>query len=75
MAPPEEAKRLKERVANLSNAICKFHEWLGYRSYFLRVEVPAHWRLLAVAVNYTAKDRHGVVDRGVTTAGTGCGAG
>jgi hypothetical protein len=71
MAPPEEARRLKERVANLSNAICKFHEWLGYRSYFLRVDVPAHWRFLTVAVNYTAKDRHGVVDKGVTYAYNG----
>ncbi|MFZ8811139.1 MAG: hypothetical protein ACO2PN_23925, partial [Pyrobaculum sp.] len=58
LMPPEEAQRLKERVANLSNAICQFHEWLGYRSYFLRIDVPAHWRFLTVAVNYTAKDRH-----------------
>jgi hypothetical protein len=65
LAPPEEARRLKERVDNLTRAICKFHEWLGYRSYFLRVDVPAHWRFLTVAVNYTARDRHGVVDRGV----------
>jgi hypothetical protein len=63
--PPEEAQRLRERVANLSNAICQLHQWLGYRSYHLRVDVPAHWRFLTVAVNYTAKDRHGVVDRGV----------
>jgi hypothetical protein len=65
MAPPEEAQRLKERVDNLTRAICKYHEWLGYRSYFLRVDVPAHWRFLTVAINYTARDRHGVVDRGV----------
>jgi len=71
LMPPEEAKRLKERVDNLTRAICKFHEWLGYRSYFLRVDVPAHWRLLAVTINYTAKDRHGVVDRGVAYAHNG----
>jgi hypothetical protein len=65
LAPPEEAQRLKERVANLSNAICQFHQWLGYRSYHLQIDVPAHWRLLTAAINYTAKDRHGVVDRGV----------
>jgi hypothetical protein len=71
LAPPDEARRLKERVANLSNAICQLHQWLGYRSYFLRVDGPAHWRFLTVAVNYTAKDRHGVVDRGVTYAHNG----
>jgi hypothetical protein len=71
LMPPEEARRLKERVANLSNAICQFHQWLGYRSYFLRIDVPAHWRFLTVAVNYTAKDRHGVVDRGVAYAHNG----
>jgi len=71
LAPPEEARRLKERVANFSNAICKYHEWLGYRSYFLRVGVPAHWRFLTVVVNYTAKDRHGVVDNGVVYAHNG----
>jgi hypothetical protein len=65
LMPPDQAQRLKERVANLSNAICQFHQWLGYRIYFLRIGVPAHWRFLTVAVNYTAKDRHGVVDRGV----------
>jgi len=63
--PPDQAQRLKERAANLSRAICQFHQWLGYRSYYLRVDVPAHWRFLTVAINYTAKDRHGVVDRGV----------
>ncbi len=71
IAPPEEARRLKERVDNLTRAICKFHEWLGYRSYFLRVDVPAHWRFLTVAVNYTARDRHGVVDSGVAYAHNG----
>jgi hypothetical protein len=65
IAPPEEAQRLKERAANLTRAICKYHEWLGYRSYYLQISVPSHWRFLTVAVNYTAKDRHGVVDRGV----------
>jgi hypothetical protein len=65
LMPPEETRRLKERVDNLTRAICQFHQWLGYRSYHLRIDVPAHWRFLAVAVNYTAKDRHGVVDRGV----------
>jgi len=71
LAPPEEAQRLKERVDNLTRAICQYHEWLGYRSYHLQIDVPAHWRLLTVAVNYTAKDRHGVVDRGVTYAHNG----
>ncbi|MFZ8840308.1 MAG: hypothetical protein ACO2PM_15630, partial [Pyrobaculum sp.] len=65
LMPPEEARRLRERVDNLTRAICQFHQWLGYRSYHLRVDVPAHRRFLAVAVNYTAKDRHGVADRGV----------
>ena len=65
LAPPEEARRFKERVDNLTRAICKIHEWLGYRSYYLQISVPQHWRFLAVAINYTAKDRHGVVDRGV----------
>ncbi len=71
IAPPDQAQRLKERVANLSNAICQFHQWLGYRSYHLRVDVLQHWRFLTVAVNYTAKDRHGVVDRGVAYAHNG----
>jgi hypothetical protein len=66
LAPPDQAQRLKERVDNLTRAICKYHEWLGYRSYHLRIDVPQHWRFLTAAVNYTAKDRHGVVDRGVT---------
>jgi len=65
LMPPEEAQRLKERAANLSKAICQFHQWLGYRSYFHRVDVPAHWRFLTVTLNYTAKDRHGVVDKGI----------
>jgi hypothetical protein len=65
LMPPEEARRLKERVDNLTRAICKFHEWLGYRSYHLQIDVPAHWRFLTVAINYTAKDRHRVVDKGV----------
>jgi hypothetical protein len=69
--PPDQAQRLKERAANLSKAICQFHQWLGYRSYFLRVDVPAHWRLFAVTINYTARDRHGVVDRGVSYAHNG----
>jgi len=71
LAPPEEAKRLRERVANLSNAICQFHEWLGYRSYHLRVDVPQHWRFLTAVINYTAKDRHGVVDNGIVSAHNG----
>jgi len=71
LALPEEARRLKERVDNLTRAICQYHEWLGYRSYHLQIDVPAHWRLLTVTVNYTAKDRHGVVDRGVTYAHNG----
>jgi len=71
LMPPDQAQRLKERVANLSNAICQFHEWLGYRSYHLRVDVPQHWRFLTVALNYTAKDRHGTVDKGVTYAHNG----
>jgi len=71
LMPPDQAQRLKERAANLSKAICQLHQWLGYRSYFLRIDVPQHWRLLTVAVNYTAKDRHGVVDRGVTYAHNG----
>ncbi|MFZ8810503.1 MAG: hypothetical protein ACO2PN_20645, partial [Pyrobaculum sp.] len=71
LAPPDQAQRLKERVANLSNAICQFHQWLGYRSYHLRIDVPQHWRFLTVAVNYTAKDRHGVVDKGVAYAHNG----
>ncbi|NAZ34988.1 MAG: hypothetical protein GU356_12050 [Pyrobaculum sp.] len=71
LAPPEEAQRLKERVDNLTRAICQYHEWLGYRSYFLQIDVPAHWRLLTVTVNYTAKDRHGVVDKGITYAHNG----
>jgi len=65
LMPPDQAQRLKERAANLSKAICRLHQWLGYRSYHLRVDVPQHWRFLTAAVNYTAKDRHGVVDRGV----------
>ena len=71
MMPPDQAQRFKERAANLSRAICQFHQWLGYRSYHLRIDVPAHWRLLAVAVNYTARDRHGVVDKGVAYAYNG----
>jgi hypothetical protein len=71
LMPPEETQRLKERVDNLTRAICKFHEWLGYRSYYLRVDVPQHWRFLTVAVNYTARDRHGVVERGVAYAHNG----
>jgi hypothetical protein len=71
LMPPDQAQRLKERADNLTRAICKFHEWLGYRSYFLQIDVPSHWRLLAVAINYTAKDRHGVVDKGVTYAHNG----
>jgi len=71
LMPPDQAQRLKERAANLSRAICQFHQWLGYRSYHLRVDVPQHWRFLTVAVNYTAKDRHGVVDRGVAYAHNG----
>jgi hypothetical protein len=71
IAPPDQAQRLKERVANLSNAICQLHQWLGYRSYYLRVDVLQHWRFLTAAVNYTAKDRHGVVDKGVTYAHNG----
>jgi len=71
LMPPDQAQRLKERAANLSKAICQFHQRLGYRSYHLRIDVPAHWRFLTVAVNYTAKDRHGVVDRGVTHAHNG----
>ncbi len=71
LMPPDQAQRLRERVPNFSNAICQFHEWLGYRSYHLRIDAPAHWRFLTVAINYTAKDRHGVVDRGVTYAHNG----
>ncbi|MFZ8841557.1 MAG: hypothetical protein ACO2PM_22085, partial [Pyrobaculum sp.] len=71
LAPPDQAQRLRERVDNLTRAICKYHEWLGYRSYHLRIDVPAHWRFLTAAVNYTAKDRHGVVDRGVTNVHNG----
>jgi len=65
LMPPDQAQRLKERAANLSKAICRLHQWLGYRSYHLRVDVPVHWRFLTVAINYTAKDRHGVVDKGI----------
>jgi hypothetical protein len=51
LMPPEEARRLRERVDNLTRAICQFHQWLGYRSYHLRIDAPAHRRLLTVAVN------------------------
>jgi hypothetical protein len=71
LAPPEEARRLKERVDNLTRAICQYHEWLGYRSYYLQISVPQHWRFLTATINYTAKDRHEVVDKGVTYAHNG----
>ncbi len=71
LMPPDQAQRLKERADNLTRAICKFHEWLGYRSYYLQISVPRHWRFLTVAINYTARDRHNIVDKGVTYAYNG----
>jgi len=48
-------------VANLSSAICRFHRWLGFASYFVDVRPPEFWRLLAVDIRYTALGEHDAV--------------
>jgi len=61
LMPPQEAQREKAYVGNLSSAICRFHRWLGFASYFVYVRPPEFWRLLAVDIRYTALGEHDAV--------------
>ncbi|MDT7883141.1 MAG: hypothetical protein RRB51_11575, partial [Thermoproteus sp.] len=72
LLPPQEAQREKAWVANLSSAICRFHRWLGFASYFVDVRPPEFWRLLSVSIDYTALgERNAVVGRGTARAWDG----
>jgi hypothetical protein len=62
---------MRQRIINMTGEICRLHEKLGYRSYHVRVETPAHWRFLTVAINYTAVDKWRVLERGVVYAHNG----
>jgi len=62
---------MRESLEEMSRRVCNFTASLGYRSYHVRVETPAHWRFLTVAINYTAVDKRRVLERGLVYAHNG----
>jgi hypothetical protein len=66
--PPSGIGELANETARRA---CNVSASLGYISYYARLRLPGHWRVLHARINYTARDRWRVLSSGAANASVG----